>query len=277
MLYEIAFESLTLDRRGQVTARRPGAAKVLALELSGGVHLELVAIPGGAFRMGSPPGAGYPDEHPQHPASVAPFYLGRYPVTQAQWAAVMGEPPACRFQGADRPVENVSWAAAIEFCRQATGRLGRDVRLPSEVEWEYACRAGTVTPFACGETITGDLADYVGEHTYAGEPAGIYRHGTTEVGAFPANPFGLHDMHGLLWEYCADPWRPNYDEPETEESSLGSTAGGEARQREAASRFRVARGGSWHDGPDLCRSAARLRVDSAFGDDFYGFRVAASV
>ena len=288
MLQTFAFESLTLNRQGKVTARRLGNARALALPLGGGVLLELVLIPGGQFLMGSPPGVGYPDEHPQHPVSVAPFLMGRYPVTQEQWQAVLGDLPACRFHGPRRPVENFSWQEAVEFSRQVSERSGRPVGLPSEAQWEYACRAGTVTPFSCGETLTSALADYVGEHVYAGEPPGVYRHGTTDVGAFPANPFGLCDMHGLVWEYCADDWRDDYGKSFAEgpsdgpggagdEGPVSAAAGDRGGKAAGPSRFRVARGGSWHDGPDLCRSAARLKVEREHGDDFYGLRLAAPV
>jgi formylglycine-generating enzyme required for sulfatase activity len=212
--------------------------------------------------------------------------MGRYLVTQEQWAAVMGSLPACRFRGARRPVENVAWQEGVEFCRRLAGKTGREVGLSSEAQWEYACRAGTVTPFSCGETITGDLADYVAEYTYADGPPGVYRHGTTDVGAFPANPFGLCDMHGLLWEFCADAWRADYGEGPSRAKDEPApvaparpvapvVATDQAREAAGASRFGVARGGSWHDGPDLCRSAARLRVDPEYGDDFFGLRVAA--
>jgi formylglycine-generating enzyme required for sulfatase activity len=133
--------------------------------------------------------------------------------------------PACRLRGARRPVENVAWQEAVEFCRRLAERSGRAVRLPSEAQWEYARRAGTITHFFCGETITSDLADYVGEYTYAGEPPGVYRHGTTDVGTFPANAFGLCDMHGLLWEFCADAWRAGYGEGAGEGSSVGIRPG----------------------------------------------------
>jgi formylglycine-generating enzyme required for sulfatase activity len=212
---------------------------------------ELVPIPGGPFLMGSPPGEGYPDERPRRRVEVAPFRLGRFPVTQAEWSAVMDENRS-RFKGDRLPVENVSHAQALEYCQRLSERLGTTYRLPTEAEWEHACRAGTTTPFAVGSTISTDQANYCGEHAYAGGQRGVYRHTTTEVGSFPANAFGLHDMHGNVWEWCADPWQPDGDPA-----------------------FGVVRGGSWHDPPDLCRSAARLRVRRVEGDDWIGLRVAA--
>jgi formylglycine-generating enzyme required for sulfatase activity len=136
--------------------------------------------------------------------------------------------------------------------------------LPSEAEWEYACRAATTTPFACGATITPDLANYVGEFSYRAGPTGVYRHGTTDVGSFPPNAFGLYDMHGNVWEWCADAWHDDYT------GALADGSFWESRNDSA----RVLRGGCWHDPPDLCRSAARLRSEPQAGEDFFGLRVA---
>ena len=160
--------------------------------------------------MGSAQGRGYDDERPQHRVKVAPFLMGEYPITQAQWAAVMGQQHTGRFSGDRRPVENVSWDAAQTFCRRLTNTTGRSDRLPSEAEWEYACRAGTTTAFSCGWTLTTELANYNGLFTFAAEPEGVYRHAPTAAGSFPPNAFGLHDMHGNLWEWCADPWHESY-------------------------------------------------------------------
>jgi formylglycine-generating enzyme required for sulfatase activity len=136
--------------------------------------------------------------------------------------------------------------------------------MPSEAEWEYACRARTTTPFYFGETITTDLANYVGEFVYRSEPKGIYRHETTEVGSFPPNAFGICDMHGNIWEWCEDTWHNNY---------LGAPADGKVWEIQAGLN-RVLRGGCWHDPPDLCRSAVRLKHVLNEGEDFFGFRVA---
>jgi formylglycine-generating enzyme required for sulfatase activity len=161
-------------------------------------------------------------------------------------------------------VDRVSWYDAREFCERLSERTGRVYRLPSEAEWEYACRARTTTPFYFGETITTDLANYVGEHIYRSEPKGIYRHETTEVGSFPPNAFGLYDMHGNVWEWCADAWHDNY---------VGAPADGSVWESRSGSQ-RVLRGGCWHDPPGLCRSAARLKHVPHEGEDFFGFRVA---
>lgn len=260
----ISYEFLTLDRTGEVIARGQGSARRLTEDLGGGVNLEMLWIPGGIFQMGSPRHLGYPDEHPLHPVIVPDFWLGRCLVTQAQWAALGCRERPFRGKGLQRPVEQVNWNDAREFCRRLSKRSGRAYRLPSEAEWEYACRAGTGTPFSCGETLTAELANYVGEHTFAGEPKGVYRHGTTDVGSFPPNPFGLSDMHGNLWEWCADTWCEDYS---------GASTGPAAREQKG-SLERVARGGSWHETPNHCRSAVRLRYPAAEHEDYIGFRVA---
>ncbi len=209
-------------------------------------------------------GGGDEDERPQRRVTVAPFWLGQYPVTQAQWGAIMGRNPS-RFKGPTRPVDNVSWREAHRFCERLARRTGRPYALPSEAQWEYACRAGGMTPFAYGPTLTTDLANYNGEFTYRGGPRGVYRHVTTEVGAFPPNAFGLYDMHGNVWEWCADPWHADYSGAPADGRTWAS--GGDPGQR-------VARGGCWHDPPDVCRSAARLKYPLDEGDEFLGFRVA---
>jgi len=262
-----SYESVTVDAAGQVMARQPHTAPGLAEQLSASAVLELIEIPAGRFSMGSPRSQGGDDERPQHLVSVASFYLARGLVSQAQWQAVMGRRPNCRFSGSERPVENVSWAEAQAFCERLARRTGRPYRLPSEAEWEYACRAGTSGPFHCGETLTGEQANYCAEHTYRAEPVGVYRHVTTPAGAFPPNPFGLYDMHGNLWEWCADAWHADYS---------GAPADGAPWLVHGDPASRVVRGGSWHDVPAACRSTARVRCDAGQGDDFVGFRVACS-
>ena len=269
MIEGFNFETLTIDSGGVVIARIAFQARQFTEHLAGSIPLEMVFIPGGIFVMGSTARYGYEDERPQHPVSVAPFWLGKAPVTQAQWRAVLGKKPACRFAGDDLPVERISWLDAQDFCRRLVKKTRRAYRLPSEAEWEYACRAGTSTPFYCGPTLTTDLANYVGEHIFSGEPRGVYRHTTTEAGTFPPNAYGLYDMHGNLWEWCADAWHENY---------LGAPADGSAWEGSAweagDARYRVVRGGSWHEPPNHCRSAVRLKYDPVERDEVVGFRLA---
>jgi len=173
--------------------------------------------------------------------------------------------PACRVKGEGRPVENVSWFDAQEFCRRLARQTRQPFRLPSEGEWEYACRAGSTTPFCFGETLTTDLANYCGDHVYGKGPKGIYRHEPTLMGAFPPNAFGLYDMHGNVWEWCADTWFDDY---------TGAPMDGSPNTGSAAHMLRVARGGSWHETPDHCRSAVRLKLDPKDKEDYFGFRIA---
>jgi formylglycine-generating enzyme required for sulfatase activity len=189
----------------------------------------MVAIPGGTFLMGSPESE--PErsdrESPQHTVTIQPFFMGKFPVTQAQWQVVASLPKVnidlksdpSYFKGANRPVEQVFRDNAVEFCRRLSKATGREYRLPSEAEWEYACRAGTTTPFHFGETITTDLANYDGDSTYGSGSKGQSREQTTDVGSFPANAFGLHDMHGNLLEWCQDTWHKNYNGAPTDGSA----------------------------------------------------------
>ena len=258
------YESLTVDSQGQVAGRQARTARCFAERLPGTASLDMVELPAGRFSMGSPPSQGSDDERPQHLVSIGRFFMARGLVTQAQWKAVMGRRAATRFAGDERPVENVSWLDAQAFCERLARLTGRAYRLPSEAQWEYACRAGTSTPFYCGETLTGDLANYCAEHIYRAEPPGPYRHVTTPAGLFPPNPFGLYDMHGNLWQWCADAWRADY---------TGAPAGDTPWQARGNATGRVVRGGSWHDVPTACRSAARVSYEAEQGDDFVGFRV----
>lgn len=265
MTSEIHFVTPLLDRKGQVRTRVAGSAQVLSISLGPGLTLEMAAIPGGIYQMGSAGPGSFEDERPLHLASIRPFYLGCTTVTQEQWLAVMGRLPAVRFKGSRRPIEQISWADARKFCQRLGNKSGVPIRLPSEAEWEYACRANTATPFSFGETLTTDVANFVGEgYRFAEEPPGIYRHGTSEVGSFPPNAFGLFEMHGNVWEWCADAWHDDY----TGGPSTSSPWGGKEAE------FRVARGGSWHEPPQHCRSATRLRVNAIEKDEFTGFRVA---
>ncbi|MDJ0677530.1 MAG: bifunctional serine/threonine-protein kinase/formylglycine-generating enzyme family protein, partial [Calothrix sp. MO_167.B42] len=201
------FETVTVNNKGTITNRRNLSAQYFAEDLENGVTLEMVQIPGGTFTMGSPAGEAQrdSDEGPQRQVRVPGFFMGRYEVTQAQYQAIMGKNPS-NFKGEKRPVERVSWNDAVEFCQHLSQKTGRTYRLPSEAEWEYACRAGTTTPFYFGETITTDLVNYNRNYPYGSAPKGEYREQTTDVGKFPPNAFGLYDMHGNVWEWCQDTW-----------------------------------------------------------------------
>jgi formylglycine-generating enzyme required for sulfatase activity len=192
--------------------------------------------------------------------------MGKYPITQEQYEAVMGNNPS-DFKGKKRPVEQVSWDDANEFCQKLSQKTGKKYRLPSEAEWEYACRAGTTTPFHFGETITTDVANYNGNYTYASAPKGVYRQKTTDVGSFPANNFGLYDLHGNVWEWCADIWHENYNGAPSDGSIWES--GGDNTQR-------LLRGGSWNSDPRRCRCENRVRYYPDLRDNDFGFRLVLS-
>jgi formylglycine-generating enzyme required for sulfatase activity len=244
-------------------------------DLGDGVILEMVDIPDGTFIMGSPENEeGYlSSESPQHQVTVPPFFMGKYPVTQQQWRVVAALPKVnidlksdpSYFKGNNLPVECVSWNDAQEFCARLSQMANKTYRLPTEAEWEYACRGGTTTPFYCGETISTDLANYNGNYTYGQGQKGEYREKTTEVGKFPANPFGLYDMCGNVWEWCEDGWHENYINAPIDGSAWTSL-----------SSKRALRGGSWIVIPQYCRSASRSN-DVRDGRDYIiniiGFRV----
>ncbi len=256
------FEVVTVNKRGEIIKRQGHQAEYYSEDLGNGVMLEMVLIPGGTFMMGSPENEKdrSSNEGPQHEVIVKPFLMGKYPITQAQWIAVMGKNPS-RYKGDNRPVEFVSWHDSVEFCKRLFDKTGKAYRLPSESEWEYACRAGTTTPFYFGETITTDLANYEGDYTYASEAKGIYREETTEVGSFPPNAFGLYDMHGNVWEWCADLWHDSYDGAPTDGSAWLENKSDKGNLdhliNSNATNFRLLRGGSFIDFPLNCRAADR--------------------
>jgi formylglycine-generating enzyme required for sulfatase activity len=254
-------------------------------ELAAGVAVRMMQIPAGEFLMGSPEDEidRWDVESPQHPVRVEAFFFGKYPVTQAQWRFVAGLPEVgcaldadpAYFKGDNRPVEQVSWHDATEFCTRLSQHTGRSYRLPTEAEWEYACRAGTTTPFHFGETITTDLANYRGTDdtdvdwsgSYGKGPKGEYREETTPVDQFGiANGFGLCEMHGNVWEWCEDHWHSNYE---------GAPVNGSAWLDPDASEDadRVLRGGAWDVIPRNCRSATRYCDAAGSRYDLIGFRV----
>ncbi|MGH1393565.1 MAG: caspase, EACC1-associated type [Trichormus sp.] len=271
------FDIVKVNAQGKIINRSRGRAEFFTENLANGVILEMVSIPGGKFLMGSPEDelGRFDTESPQHNVTIQPFFMGKFPVTQGQWAAVAAfdkvnidlNPDPSNFKGANRPVECVSWDDAVEFCARLSKKTGKIYRLPSEAEWEYACRAGTTTPFYCGETITTDLANYNGNYTYGAAPKGEYRQQTTEVGKFPANPFGLFDMCGNIWEWCQDEWHENYNNAPTD---------GSAWLGENDNEYCLMRGGSWYNTAGNCPSGFRFNMKPEFWDIGLGFRVVVS-
>jgi formylglycine-generating enzyme required for sulfatase activity/uncharacterized caspase-like protein len=239
-------------------------------EMINGVSLDLVQIPGGSFDMGSNE---FDREKPIHRVTVPEFLMGKYPVTQAQWKAVAQlkhqkrelKPDPSHFKGADRPVESITWDEAVEFCDRLSAHTKRDYRLPSEAEWEYACRAGTTTPFHFGKTIDASIANYDATKTYGKGRKGTYRTQTTSVGSFPANAWGLFDCHGNVWEWCSDLWHDSYTNAPTDESPW---------LKDGNAEYKIVRGGSWIGNPVLCRSAGRGYLTRAYLN--CGFRLSSS-
>jgi formylglycine-generating enzyme required for sulfatase activity len=250
-------ESYTKKVNDWQITKKSGQADRFIENLANQVLLEMVKIPGNEFLMGAPNSehTSRVNERPQHLVKIPRFYLGRYPITQEQYVAIMGNNPS-RCEGDRLPVENVDWNEAQLFCQRLTAYTSKNYRLPTEAEWEYACRARTTTPFCFGETINTKLANY------NGRLQGEYRSRPTSVGDFPPNGFGLCDMHGNVWEWCADSWHDNY---------IGAPIDGSAW---LGCDSRVLRGGSWFVNPSACRSAYRGRANVDDYDAYIGFRVA---
>ena len=226
------------------------------------VPMEFAFVPPGTFLMGSPPGElERQEDEVQHRVTLATgFYLGVHPVTQAQWRAVVGTNPS-KFKGKTLPVGNVSWDDCQTFCENLGRKTDGRFRLPTEAEWEYACRAGTTSPFSFGDTISTDMANYDGNYAYGDGKKGVYRQKTTPVGKFPANAWGLHDIHGNVWEWCADWYGPVDKSDETNPEGPQSGV------------FRLLRGGSWCYYPQQCRAAYRYSHDPALALFNFGCRV----
>jgi formylglycine-generating enzyme required for sulfatase activity len=288
---QFEFDVITVNRVGNEIQRERRQAEYFIEHLGNSISLEMVAIPGGKFMMGSPEGEGNHSEHPQHEVTVPSFFIGKYPITQAQWRVVAAlpkiesdlKPNPSRFKGDNLPVECVSWYNIIEYCARLSQKTGRLYRLPSEAEWEYACRAGTKTPFHFGETITDKLANYNANYTFADESKGEYRQKTTPVGTFFPNAFGLYDMHGNVWEWCLDTYHDNYKEAPNDGSAwlnqkIGFDFGKLLNnalnfQNDNPNHPRLLRGGAWNLLPHFCRSAYRISVTPDNDNGIIGFRV----
>jgi len=279
------FEIVISNNYGQEINRDRKQVQYFTQDLKNDLNLIMVAIPGGKFLMGTEEKEikqlvkknsldnWFRREAPQHEVKIRPFLMGQFQVTQAQWKVIAKLPKVDRdlkinpsgFKGDNRPVERVSWYDAVEFCKRLSRKVKKKYRLPSEAEWEYACRAGTITPFHFGETITDKLANYNGEYIYANESKGIKRQQTTDVGIFLPNAFGLYDMHGNVWEWCEDDWHQNYKD---------APINGQVWLSKGKKELKILRGGSWISHPKDCRSAFRYVVplNSTPNIDF-GFRV----
>ncbi len=277
----------------KIIIRKRRATAERFIEKVDGLNLKMVKIPAGSFIMGAPEteAESQPRERPQHLVTVPEFCIAQTQITQVQWRIVAGydqinqklDPDPSNFKGGDRPVEKVSWLDAKEFCARLSEKTGRKYRLPTEAEWECACRATIINfpnpnyqlseprdqlsqsreariieamnndqyqPFHFGETLSAELANYCAANTYGRGVEGENRQQTTPVASFPANNFGLYDMHGNALEWCEDDYHSNYEDAPTDGSAwLGA-------DRKNASK--ILRGGSWATYPGYCRSAARF-------------------
>jgi formylglycine-generating enzyme required for sulfatase activity len=295
-LNESSFETV-LDYHREEPHHKVGKAYFFRETLNEAVSLEMILIPGGAFKMGSPGGEGLESEHPQHLVEVPNFFISKYPITQYQWMVVADFPQVkhklplnpSHFNDENRalniltdflgmtskrsnpqamyhPVERVSWYEAVEFCERLSRKTGRKYSLPSEAEWEYACRAGTTTLFNCGNMLDPSLANCTSDDTESlVKVLTPFRNQTTVVGSRGANPFGLYDMHGNVWEWCSDFWHETYEDAPCYGDPWVAGA--------IDSSLRSLRGGSWADECEDCRSARRksASVDARYSN--IGFRV----
>lgn len=275
-LKPFSFETVTLDQTGKIIARRSKQARFFEENLGSGMFLEMVEIPGGSFLMGSSESEKdrRPQEGPVHQVFVRPFFMGKYEVTEVQWKIVARLPKVRRnldpepfstdfAKGDNLPVDCTSWDEAVEFCERLSRHTKRTYRLPTEAEWEYACRAGTTTPFHFGETITLDVANYNGA-TYASEPKRKAPDHRVLVGSIGfANGFGLYDMHGNISEWCQDQGYFDYRiSPKQAEI-----------WKKSRSADRVLRGGSYSANAKSIRSASRWVFDRHQWASGFGLRV----
>ncbi|MEM9265788.1 MAG: SUMF1/EgtB/PvdO family nonheme iron enzyme [Cyanobacteria bacterium P01_F01_bin.13] len=268
-------EIVKINPAGDITNRYRKQIPIFLESLGNGINLELVNIPQGVFWMGATnKEEGFlKDEEPQHKVTISnPFWMSKYAITQRQWKTVASlqkvnielNPDPSKFKGDERPVERVSWYEAIEFCHRLTKQTGHLYRLPSESEWEYACRGNTKTPFYFGPIVIPTLANYNSNFAYANGPTGGYRRKTIQSGLFPPNTFGLYDMHGNVWEWCLDHEHNNYRR---------APADGSAWIVNGNITHRIARGGSWISHPKKCRAAARAIFGVNAQSEYIGFRI----
>ena len=277
-LYSIEFETLKVDRYGELTKTIRGKVLASAEDLGSGTSLEMIQIPAGTFMMGAARAEGdaSAEGEPQRKVTIPSFWMGKYTITQSQWRQFLALKertvlescqPLPLGERANQPINGISWPEAVDFCHWLSQLSGRDYRLPSPAQWEYACRANTTTPFYFGETITSDLANYNGNYSYGQGPRGCDRQQMTDVGSFVPNGFGLYDMHGNVWEWCLDNWHIACPDGFPYNVDSGDLA------RRLSGQTKVLRGGSWFYQPTDCRSAHRLSYPFHSRTDDIGFRV----
>ncbi|MBR4614333.1 MAG: SUMF1/EgtB/PvdO family nonheme iron enzyme [Kiritimatiellae bacterium] len=258
-----------VERRAREVSLQNGTCRETeicsTITLPGGAKMEMIYCPPGEFMMGSPKGEkGRDDDETQHRVRLTRgFWLGKYPVTQAQWESVMGIKPLLP-NGDDRPVEKISWGDCKDFIEKVNAVLGGRARMPTEAEWEYACRAGTATAYFWGNALNGNRANCDGNYPCGTRTKGAYQEKTTPVGRYGANPWGFCDMHGNVSEWCAD-WYGDYPS-----WSVTDPVGPDSGNK------RVLRGGNWNLSARFCRSAARFLYVPGYRKGFSGFRLCCS-
>ncbi len=278
------FQTIVVNQYAKIIEKPDRTVQYFEEEIAEDLSIKMIIVPGGSFMMGSPEGEldSHRNEKPQRLVTVPSFAIGQFVVTQAQWKTIASFPKVKQklnsspsyHSGDDLPVERIGWLEAVEFCSRLTRLTRKLYRLPSEAEWEYACRAGTTTALNIGPTITTDFANYRGtddvrdDQTISGSygegPKGNYRGRTTPAQTFSANNFGLFDTHGNVWEWCADDWHKNYD---------GAPIDGSVWDASNDSGSKVTRGGSYGFTPRLCRSAIRDSNSSNYRYGDLGFRL----
>jgi formylglycine-generating enzyme required for sulfatase activity/class 3 adenylate cyclase len=274
--YTFSFESTTLNTKAEVVRREPREIQYL-IEPIEEQDLHMIIVPTGEYGMGSAERRALSYEKPQHQVRVSAFLMSQHPITKAQWKTVATWPTVnrplkrvtSRKGSMSTPVVNISWSDAVEFCDRLSSKTGYKYTLPTEAQWEYACRACTATPFSFGETITSDYANYDGNYIYHSENKSLFRGFTTSVEDFKMpNNFGLCNMHGNVWEWCIDHWHKDYHK---------APITGEVWLDNHENPNRVMRGGSWVNEPFRCSSSCRQSGDEYLKSDNIGFRIVRSL
>jgi formylglycine-generating enzyme required for sulfatase activity len=284
-LFPIGLAALALASLPAASEDKTGGA--LEKLLTNSIDMKLALIPAGKFTMGSPAAeADRDDIEVQHEVEISrPFYMGVYEVTQQQWQKVIGKPSKSHFNatrggGPDHPVEDLRWNEAVDFCNRLTAlpeekKAGRKYRLPTEAEWEYACRAGTTTAFHYGKSLSSLEANFNGNFPYGGAAKGPYLRRTAKVGSYKPNAWGLYDMHGNVQEWCSDWYDPDYYKKSPRVDPKGPDKG--VLSTDYKDFYRVVRGGCWLDEARGCRSAYRFRAMPHDAYMLVGFRVVCEI